>query len=139
MATVVTSKPVLRIPAAPFRNEPFTDFTKPENARQMREALAHVRSELGREYDMVIGDRMIRTKEKSTSLNPAHPEQVAPAIQAAAQAFESWKKTSVEERASLLMNVAAILRERKFEFCAWLVYEVGKNWPEADADVAETI
>lgn len=151
MATVVTSKPVLRIPAAPFRNEPFTDFTKPENARQMREALAHVRSELGREYDMVIGDRMIRTKEKSTSLNPAHPgqvvgvfqhaeaEHVAPAIQAAAQAFESWKKTSVEERASLLMNVAAILRERKFEFCAWLVYEVGKNWAEADADVAETI
>src|SRR6202044_3506081 len=26
-----------------------------------------------------------------------------------------------------------------FEFCAWLTYEVGKNWAEADADVGETI
>ena len=32
-----------------------------------------------------------------------------------------------------------ILRQRKFEFCAWLTYEVGKNWVEADADVGETI
>ncbi|HLY98625.1 MAG TPA: aldehyde dehydrogenase family protein, partial [Candidatus Angelobacter sp.] len=133
MATVVSSRPTLSIPATPFRNEPFTDFTRPENARQMREALAHVRSELGREYDIVIGNRMIKTKEKSTSLNPARPEQVvgvfqhaeaehvAPAIQAATEAFEKWKRTSVEERVSLLMNVAAILRDRKFEFCAWLV------------------
>ncbi len=32
-----------------------------------------------------------------------------------------------------------LLRERKFEFCAWLVFEVSKNWAEADADIAETI
>jgi 1-pyrroline-5-carboxylate dehydrogenase len=32
-----------------------------------------------------------------------------------------------------------MLRERKFEWAAWLVFEVGKNWAEADADVAETI
>ena len=32
-----------------------------------------------------------------------------------------------------------MLRERKFEFCAWLVFEVSKNWAEADADIAETI
>ena len=32
-----------------------------------------------------------------------------------------------------------VLRERKFEFCAWLVFEVSKNWAEADADIAETI
>ncbi len=32
-----------------------------------------------------------------------------------------------------------MLRERKFEFAAWMVYEVGKNWAEADADMAETI
>ncbi len=29
--------------------------------------------------------------------------------------------------------------QRKFEFMAWLTYEVGKNWAEADADVGETI
>jgi 1-pyrroline-5-carboxylate dehydrogenase len=31
------------------------------------------------------------------------------------------------------------MRQRKFELCAWLVFEVGKNYAEADADVAETI
>ena len=35
--------------------------------------------------------------------------------------------------------MADLLRERKFEFCAWLVFEVSKNWAEADADIAETI
>ena len=36
-------------------------------------------------------------------------------------------------------GVAAILRERKHEFDAWLVLEAGKTWAEADADVSEAI
>ncbi|HKV93130.1 MAG TPA: L-glutamate gamma-semialdehyde dehydrogenase [Candidatus Angelobacter sp.] len=152
MATVLeTSRPTLRVPLTPFKNEPATDFTNPENARRMREALAKVRAELGREYDIVIGNQLIKTTEKIKSLNPARPsevvgvfqsagrEHVEPAIQAAAKAFEAWKRTTVEERAALVHTVACILRERKFEFSAWMVYEVGKNWAEADADVAETI
>jgi len=31
------------------------------------------------------------------------------------------------------------MRERKLEYMAWLVFEVSKNWPEADADISETI
>ena len=31
------------------------------------------------------------------------------------------------------------MRERKHEFSATMVYEVGKTWPEADADTAEAI
>jgi 1-pyrroline-5-carboxylate dehydrogenase len=152
MATVLeTSRPTLRVPTTPFKNEPATDFTNPENARRMREALTRVRAELGREYDMVIGDRLVKTQEKIRSINPARPsevvgvfqsagrEHVEPAIQAAAAAFATWKRTTVEQRAALLHTVAAILRERKFEFSAWMVYEVGKNWAEADADIAETI
>ena len=152
MATVLeTSRPALRVPTTPFKNEPATDFTNPENARRMREALSKVRADLGREYDMVIGDRLIKTQEKIKTINPARPsevvgvfqsagrEHVEPAVQAALAAFESWKRSSVEERASLLHGVACILRERKFEFSAWMVYEVGKNWAEADADIAETI
>jgi 1-pyrroline-5-carboxylate dehydrogenase len=149
--TLETSKPVLRVPHGPFSNEPATDFSNAETARRMREALAKVGAELGREYDIVIGDRLIRTTDKIKTVNPARPSQVVgvfqsagrehvePAIQAAQAAFESWKRTSIEERAALLHAVASILRERKFEFCAWMIYEVGKNWVEADADIAETI
>jgi 1-pyrroline-5-carboxylate dehydrogenase len=152
MATLLDiSHPHLHVPTTPFKNEPLTDFGNAENARKMKAALTKVRAELGREYDMVIGEKLIKTTEKIKSVNPAKPsevigvfqsagrEHVEPAIQAAQQAFETWKRVSVEQRASLIHTVAGILRERKFEFAAWMVFEVGKNWAEADADIAETI
>src|SRR6184192_2700211 len=134
-----------------FRNEPSVDFSKSENARQMRAALDRVRGQLGREYDLVIGGHRIKTAEKIHSVNPARPsdivgihqkageEHVEPAMRAALKAFESWSRTPLEERVSLLFRTADLLRERKFELMAWLVFEVSKNWAEADADVGETI
>jgi 1-pyrroline-5-carboxylate dehydrogenase len=117
----------------------------------MRAALDRVGGQFGREYDLIIGGHRVRTSEKIRSLNPARPSQVLgihqkagkehvePAMNAALKAFESWSRTSVEERVGLLFRSADILRERKFELMAWLVYEVSKNWAEADADIAETI
>ena len=124
MATVESRTATLRIPLGSFRNEPSTDFANPENARRMREALAKVRAELGREYDIVIGNHLIKTEHKIKSINPALPSQVVgitqeagrehvePAIQAAAEAFERWKYAPLEQRAELLTSVAAILRRR---------------------------
>src|SRR5436305_4734603 len=141
----------LSLPEGPFRNEPFTDFSRPENARAMRAALAKVHSELGREYPLIIGGELVKTAGKIKSTNPAKPSEVVgihqraerehaePAMQAALAAFEKWKHVPVEERAGLLFRTAAILRERKHEFSAWMVFEVGKNWVEADADTAECI
>jgi 1-pyrroline-5-carboxylate dehydrogenase len=134
-----------------FKNEPSVDFSNPENARRMRAAIEKVRNELGREYDLVIGGRHLKTAEKTRSINPAKPSEIVgihqaagasevePAMQAALKAFETWKFASVEERTNLLFRVSALLRERKFELMAWLVFEVGKNWPEADGDIAELI
>ncbi len=134
-----------------FKNEPSVDFSNPENARRMRAAIEKVRNELGREYDLVIGGRHLKTAEKTNSINPAKPSEIVgihqaagasevePAMQAALKAFETWKFASVEERTNLLFRVSALLRERKFELMAWLVFEVGKNWPEADGDIAELI
>jgi 1-pyrroline-5-carboxylate dehydrogenase len=151
MATAESTRTTLRISLSPFSNEPATDFSRAENARRMREALVKVRAELGREYDMVIGNRLVKTEHKIKSVNPAHPSQLVGitqeagrehadmAVQAAAAAFQSWKTAPVRQRVELVTNVAAILRERKFEYAAWMVYEVGKNWAEADADIAETI
>ncbi|HYX69242.1 MAG TPA: aldehyde dehydrogenase family protein, partial [Terriglobales bacterium] len=152
MATLETpTRASLRLPEGTFRNEPATDFSKEENARRMRDALAKVRSQLGREYDLVTGGKRVKTEAKIKSINPAKPSEVVglhqkagrehaePAIQAALAAFERWKRSSVEERASLVYRTGQIIRERKLEFAAWMVFEVGKNWAEADADIAETI
>src|SRR6266536_3134207 len=144
-------RPRARAHEGQFRNEPSVDFSRPESAREMRAALDRVRGPLGREYDLVIGGHRIRTAEKIHSLNPARPSQIVgihqkagkehvePAMRAALTAFESWCRTPLEKRVELLFRAAELLRERKFELMAWLVYEVSKNWAEADADIAETI
>ncbi|HAF25607.1 MAG TPA: L-glutamate gamma-semialdehyde dehydrogenase [Blastocatellia bacterium] len=134
-----------------FRNEPFTDFTKEENAQAMRAALAKVKSELGREYPLVIGGKRIATDGKLDSINPANRTQLVgrfqkatkelanKAVESAYETFQSWKNTSPEERAKFLFRVAAIVRERKHEMSAWMIHEVAKTWPEADGDTAEAI
>src|SRR5277367_130547 len=152
MATMeATPRLQVRLHQGAFKNEPFFDFTNEGNVRKMRSAIEKVRGQLGREYDLVIGGKRIKTSEKIRSINPAKPsevvgvhqkagkEHVEPAVQAALGAFTSWSRTSTEERASLLFRVADVMRERKMEYMAWLVFEVSKNWPEADADISETI
>jgi 1-pyrroline-5-carboxylate dehydrogenase len=140
-----------RTPQGMFANEPFTDFSNHENAHSMRRALDHVAAHLGSEYSLIVGGRRLKTPDKIRSINPARPAQVVgvhqkagaahveTAMSAALHAFESWNRRSIEERASLLLGAAEAIRKRKFEFMAWLTYEVGKNWAEADADVGETI
>jgi 1-pyrroline-5-carboxylate dehydrogenase len=151
MATLEAPVISARANVSRFRNEPMLDFTKSDVAREMRAALDRVRGQLGREYDLIIGGKRVRTAEKIRSLNPSRPSQVVgihqkagkehvePAMNAALAAFESWSRTPIEERVDLLFRTSNLLRERKFELMAWLVFEVSKNWGEADADIAETI
>jgi 1-pyrroline-5-carboxylate dehydrogenase len=152
MATVTLPTEILpRVPQGTFANEPFTNFKTPENARSMKEALDFVDGQLGHEYDLIIGGNRVRTDGKIRSVNPARPaqfvgihqkseaEHAEQAMKAALDAFETWSRTPVETRVSLLLGAAQIIRRRKLEFCAWLTFEVGKNWAEADADVGETI
>jgi 1-pyrroline-5-carboxylate dehydrogenase len=137
--------------ATEFRNESFTDFSKEENAQAMRNALEKVKGELGREYPLVIGGERITTESKLDSFNPANRTQLVgrfnkatkelanKAVESAAEAFKSWRNTPAQQRAEFLFRIAAILRERRHEFSAWMIYEVAKTWPEADADTAEAI
>src|SRR6266478_5374755 len=136
---------------AEFRNEPLTDFSKEENAQAMRSALEKVKSQLGREYPLVIGGERITTESKLDTFNPANRAQLvgrfnkatrelaARAVETAHETFQTWKNTPAEDRADLLFRVAAIMRKRKHELSAWMIYEVAKTWPEADGDTAEAI
>jgi 1-pyrroline-5-carboxylate dehydrogenase len=136
---------------APFRNEPVKTFTDPAEIAAMQQALADVKSRFGENYPLVIGEQRIETEKKIRSLNPAHPDQVVgvvssaskehakQAIETAARAFESWKRAGAEDRSACIFKAASLLRERRFQYDALLVYEVGKSWTEADADVAEAI
>jgi 1-pyrroline-5-carboxylate dehydrogenase len=110
-----------------FRNEPFTDFSKEENAQAMRNALEKVRQELGREYPLVIGGERLTTESKLDSFNPANRTQLVGrfnkatkelanrAVESAFEAFKTWRNTPAAERAALVFRVAEIMRERKHE------------------------
>lgn len=137
-----------------FRNEPFTDFSKPENIEAMRQAIEQVRNELGKEYPLIINGEKIELSGKFKSINPAKKDEVVgifsdadtdaenlvnKALDAATKAFETWRFVPAKERAEYLFRAAEIIRNRKHYFSAWMIFEVGKTWAEADGDTAEAI
>ncbi len=69
----------------------------------------------------------------------AGPAEVNRAVSAARRGFEGWSTTPPRERAEILLSAAEILRRDRFDLAAIEVFECGKPWREADADVAEAI
>lgn len=137
-----------------FKNEPFTDFSKAENADAMRAAIERVKAEFGREYPLIINGERIETGKKFESINPAEKSQIVgvfsdadadaenlteKAIDAATEAFKTWQNVSAEERADYLFRAAQIIRDDKHYYSAWMIFETGKTWAEADGDTAEAI
>jgi RHH-type proline utilization regulon transcriptional repressor/proline dehydrogenase/delta 1-pyrroline-5-carboxylate dehydrogenase len=136
---------------SPFFNHPAVDFTKSEIRSAFPQAIAQVRGILGRTYPLLIGGNKTRTKDTLPSLNPAKPSEVIghvcqagskeidSAFAAAKEAFPSWRNSSPNERAQYLFRSADIARNRIYNLAAWQVLEVGKQWDQAYADVAEAI
>lgn len=135
----------------PFSNEPYSDFRSESNQKAMEEALAQVRAQFGREYDLLIDGVWRKAGGKFQSLNPSKPseiigihqkadaKQAAEAVEAAYEYFSVWKRVPVVERVAKLLELAEIIRRRKNEFNAWQIFEAGKTWPEAEAEVSEAI
>ena len=134
-----------------FKNEPLTDFTDKKNRKAFEKALLEVILRFKKEYPLRIGDEKIFTDNKLKSYNPSSPEEVVgtfqkadaalaiKAIEIAHAKFYEWKETPAKKRAEYLLKAAKIMKKRKHEFSAMMVYEEGKNWVEADADTAEAI
>ncbi len=134
-----------------FKNEPYTDWSKPANRKKMEAALGRLRTSLGREYPNVIGSERILSTQKFQSINPSRPTEVVGvfqrsdstianrAIDVASVTFGEWRNVPYVRRADYLFRAAKVMRRRRFDLNAAEIIEVGKTWPEADADVAEAI
>jgi RHH-type proline utilization regulon transcriptional repressor/proline dehydrogenase/delta 1-pyrroline-5-carboxylate dehydrogenase len=135
----------------PFRNEPVTDFAQPLAREAMTAALADVRSQFGRYYPLVIGGEEVKTSTEVRSLNPskiteivgivatADASQANAAVAAAKRAMPQWVALGARGRADHILQAAEAMRRRRFELAAWSVYECGKSWREAEAEVGEAI
>jgi len=134
-----------------FVNEPLADFSQPDQRAAFPQAIAQVRAQLGRTYPLYINGREVVTNDLQPSSNPARPSellgqvcqagipQVEQAIAAAKAAFPAWRDTAPRERAEYLLTAARFARQRIFDLSAWQVLEIGKQWDQAYADVAEAI
>ena len=134
-----------------FKNESCTDFSQSANRKKQEQAISHVRAAFGKEYPIVIGGERVFMEQKFNSFNPSKSSEVVGVFQkgdpvvanramdVALSAFEDWKHVPPKKRAEYLFKAARLMKKRRFELNAVEMVEVGKSWPEADADVAEAI
>ncbi len=135
-----------------FRNEPFTDFTRPEEQAAFQAALKTIEKDyLGRTWSCWIGGEQVTAAKTFETFDPGEltrrigrfqkmtAADANVAVEKAHAAFPEWAATEVETRVQIFFRAAALLRERKHLFSAMLCYEVGKSWAEADGDTAEAI
>ena len=139
------------LPGDTYKNSPLVNFVYKESQEQMQAALRDIRSRFGQKFPLVINGEKIWTNTLTPSVNPSVPDQIVGyaaeagipeaerAVSVALAAFKKWGRTPVETRAQLLERVAVILDRRRYEISALEVFEVGKPWAEADADVREAI
>ncbi len=135
----------------PFRQEPLLDFAKKSDRDSFESALKKVRSELGKEYPLIIEGKEVQGREKLISVNPAQPSQVIgqtvlsskeeaeQAVSTSRDAVYEWRNVDPIQRSNFLFKIAQSLRSRRGELAALQVFEVSKTWGEADADVCEAI
>lgn len=133
-----------------FSNEPHSDFSQVHVRQAMQIAIASVRAQLGRRWEG--GSSHLKpTGPWLESRNPCRPNEVVALVRSAsasdvdksiaqaADQWDGWRRMAPEDRSETLRKAASEMSRHRSELAAWEIFEVGKPWREADADVAEAI
>ncbi len=149
--TTSASTPHSALRTPQFLNEPPTDFTIASERQKLQAAIEDLRRNLGQRHPLIIAHKQVATADWRPSLNPANQGEVVgyaaqaglaeaeSALQAARAAQPGWARTAAADRASVLERAGTLLRRDKASLSALEILEAGKNWTEADADIAEAI
>lgn len=134
-----------------FQNAPIRDFSIAQNRDAMDKALKSLRGRLPIKVPVVVngesvsGLPVVNVNNPSMLSEPVASYSVASvavaekAIQSAHHALKTWGKKTFNERAAIVKKAGDLIAARKDDLAALMVLEVGKNFREADADVAEAI
>ncbi len=137
--------------ARPYRDLVPLDLSNIEEQARLRAAVEAVRSQLGRSYPLQIGGVPLPVRGVFMSTDPSDPQSVVgevasgaasdaeTAVTAAARAAQNWSQVAPEERAALLLRVCDALLRRRRELIAWMAFDAGKNFAEADAELVEAV
>lgn len=128
-----------------------TMYNPPEELHtRFEEALARLKTSLGKEYSMIINGKDVYADEKFENCTPINTDVVLgvfqkgnerhahQALAAARKAFPVWSEMKWQDRVALMRKVANLLDERIYDIAAAMSMEVGKNRMESLGDVAET-
>ncbi len=136
-------------PDTPFRNEPDTDFSLPDNRRWWREHTDSWRDALPETIPAVVGGREVLEPCDGVGIDPSAPdgvlyrytrctvEQVDEAVRSAADAGRRWAERPLTDRRDLLMAVADEFSRHRGEIVAVMARDGGKTAAEADPEVSE--
>ncbi len=140
-----------------FRNEALIDFTVSSQRDSFQSALEMVADSIkdNRYRAAPLIDGMVVSPagpaETIERLDPSNSSRLIGrvtcaglaeaerAIDSVVSGGRAWEDFGFERRCSIIRSLAAIMRERRKMLAALMVFEVGKPWREADADVCEAI
>jgi RHH-type transcriptional regulator, proline utilization regulon repressor / proline dehydrogenase / delta 1-pyrroline-5-carboxylate dehydrogenase len=128
-----------------FGNEPLSDFSQRQIQVRFGAAVSEVRGDFTKlprrrgSGDWLESVNPANSKEIIGRVRVSSLDQAEAAIDSATRYFSKWRNTPADERARILFKAAAIMGQRRAELAAWEIFEVGKGWREADADVCEAI
>jgi len=134
----------------PFSNEPPVEWDIPTHAA-FAVALENTKESFPRQVRPVVNGAPLSGAKKMLSTDPNAPERIVAevvcadtetvekAVAAAKSAFVDWSATPAEKRADCLFKTAEGVRAKRHDLAALLVYEGGKNWNEAQADICEAV
>ncbi|MBV9253622.1 MAG: proline dehydrogenase family protein [Actinobacteria bacterium] len=134
-----------------YEPEPVSEWRRSAPRAAMAVSVRAAGSGLGFRVPALIGGREVSTADTIPSVDPARPATIVAtsascgtreadaAIEAATQAWERWRHTPARDRSAVLFGAAHWMRERRYDLAALEVFEAGKPWAEADADVCEAI
>ena len=136
----------------PYHHEPVAEWRRGGVRRQYQEAVdARARDHEVLDVPGRIAGREVRTERVIESVDPGFTDRVVArsascgaaeadeAVAVAVGAFERWRRTPAPDRAAVLFRAAEWMRARRPSLTALEVFEAGKPWDEADADVCEAI
>lgn len=144
-------EPTVATEPGPYRPEPWTEWRVLTQRAAFSAAVDRVGSQECPTVAARIGGESVLTPEVLESRDPSDPDHLVArsavcgtaeadaAVQAASAAWPEWAAWPPARRAQVLFDAAAWMRSRRARIAALQVFEVGKPWPEADADVCEAI
>ena len=145
-----TRRPI-RITGDRFANEPDTNFEDASKRKQLLDALSqHLLAKMP-ELPILVAGRRTGGGNWADGFDPsrpgvvpyryelAHRSQLIAQMDAAQRAQGRFRRRSLSERSQLLMAVAQQLRRSRYDLCARMAIDGGKNLAEADREVSEAI